>query len=322
MSERLDLKQFESDFEMTVVKANGIDVKVEEYGSRSAPVILLICGWSVQLTFWPKPFIENLVASGYRVITYDNRDVGLSEKIRWRPPTSPFAPHIMASRLLKRKILVPYTLEDMASDAIGLLDALDIDAAHILGLSMGGMITQIVAGKYRERVTSATILMSSSNRFGLPTPPIDLAMRVLFSRGGGSRARKAARSHRIWKRIRTQDGGYDDANFEQSITSTIDRAYYPSGRRRQVEAIMATGDLRRFARQISAPTLVIHGSADELARPHGGLDIAANIDGARFELIDGMGHDLPPNRISLITDMISEHLSSAERDTFSSRAVA
>ncbi|MEO0548499.1 MAG: alpha/beta hydrolase [Pseudomonadota bacterium] len=307
---------------MTVVKANGIDVKVVEYGPQNAPALLLICGWSVQLTFWPKPFIENLVSSGYRVITYDNRDVGLSEKIRWRPPTLPFAPHIMASRVLKRKILVPYTLEDMASDAMGVLDALNIDTAHILGLSMGGMIAQIVAGKYRSRVRSATILMSSSNRFGLPTPPLDLAMDVLFSRGGGSRKKKAERSRRIWKRIRTQDGGYNDASFEQNITSTIDRAYYPPGRRRQVEAIMATGDLRRFARQICAPTLVIHGSADKLSRPHGGLDIAANIDGARFELIDGMGHDLPPNRIDMITNLITEHINDAERDERASRAAA
>ncbi|MEO1304222.1 MAG: alpha/beta hydrolase [Pseudomonadota bacterium] len=307
---------------MTVVKANGIDVEVEEHGPRDAPAILLICGWSVQLTFWPKPFINNLVSRGYRVITYDNRDVGLSEKIRWRPPTYPFAPHIMASRLLKRKILVPYTLEDMASDATGVLDALEIDAAHILGLSMGGMIAQIVAGKYGDRVKSATILMSSSNRFGLPTPPLDLAMSVLFARGSGSRERRAARSRRIWKRIRTQDGGYDDANFNDSITSSIDRAYYPAGRRRQVEAIMATGDLRRFARRIAAPTLVIHGSADELSRPHGGLDIAANIDGARFELIEGMGHDLPPNRIGLITDLISNHLDRAGSVKRLSRASA
>ena len=297
---------------MTVVNANGIDIKVEEHGPKNGPALLLICGWSVQLTFWPKPFIDNLVDAGFRVITFDNRDVGLSQKMRGLPTVSPFAPHVMASRVLKRKLLVSYTLEDMAADAIGVLDALDIHRAHIVGLSMGGMIAQIVAGKYPQRVTSATMLMSSSNRAGLPTPPIDLAMAVLFSRRRVAPEKRAERSQQIWKRIRTQDGGYDDTDFAERITATIDRAYYPPGRRRQVEAIMATGDLRRFARRIKAPSLVIHGSADLLARPHGGLDIATNIDGARFELIDGMGHDLPPNRIDLISELITDHTQGAE----------
>lgn len=297
---------------MTVVTANSIDIKVEEHGPKSGPALLLICGWSVQLTFWPKPFIDYFVDAGFRVITFDNRDVGLSQKMRGRPTTYPFAPHVMASRVLKRKVLVAYTLEDMAADAIGVLDALDIHRAHIVGLSMGGMITQIIAGKHPQRVTSATMLMSSSNRVGLPTPPIDLAMAVLFSRRRIAPEKRAERSQHIWRRIRTQDGGYDDSDFAERITATIDRSYYPAGRRRQVEAIMATGDLRRFARRIKSPSLVIHGSADLLARPHGGLDIAANIDGARFELIDGMGHDLPPNRIELIAEMITTHAQSAD----------
>ncbi|MEP1144201.1 MAG: alpha/beta hydrolase [Henriciella sp.] len=307
---------------MTIVKANGIDLKVKEYGRPNDPAILLICGWSVQLSFWPKPFIEHFVSSGYRVITYDNRDVGLSQKMRRRPPTYPFAPHILVSRLFKRKVLVAYTLEDMAADAIGVLDALGISRAHILGLSMGGMITQIISAMHPDRVKSTTILMSSTNRFGLPTPPLDLAMRVLFARSGRSSEKRAARSLRIWKRIRTQDGGYDDVSFAQNITATIDRAYYPAGRRRQVEAIIATGDLRRYTRQIDSATLVIHGSADQLAPPHGGLDIAANIKGARFELIDGMGHDLPPNRIPMVSGLITEHLDRVENVKQFPRAVA
>ncbi|MEL7547195.1 MAG: alpha/beta hydrolase [Pseudomonadota bacterium] len=297
---------------MTVVKANGIEIKVEEHGPKDGPALMLICGWSVQLTFWPKQLIDDFVNAGFRVITFDNRDVGLSQKMRGRPTTYPFAPHVMASRLLQRKLLVAYTLEDMAEDAVGVLDALDIHRAHIVGLSMGGMIAQIIAGKHPQRVTSANILMSSSNRVGLPTPPIDLSMAVLFSRRRVSPEKRAERSQRIWRRIRTQDGGYDDANFAERINATIDRSYYPAGRRRQVEAIMATGDLRRFARRIKAPSLVIHGSADLLARPHGGLDIATNIDGAKFELIEGMGHDLPPNRIGLISGLITEHALAAD----------
>lgn len=296
---------------MTVVKANGLDIKIEEHGPKNGPALLLICGWSVQLTFWPKPFIQQLADAGFRVIIFDNRDVGLSQKIHHHLPTYPFAPHVIASRVLKRKVMVAYTLEDMAADAIGVLDALDIPRAHIVGLSMGGMIAQIVAAKYPQRVRSATILMSSSNRVGLPTPPPDLALDVFFARRGRTLEERTARTQRVWKRIRTQDGGYDDTDFAQAITATIDRSYYPQGRRRQMEAIMASGDLRRYARRINAPSLVIHGSADQLARPHGGLDIAANIPGARFELIHGMGHDLPPSRIGLIAELIVGHAKGA-----------
>lgn len=307
---------------MTILKANGIDIKVEEHGHKDAPALLLICGWSVQLTFWPRPFIDQLVQAGYRVITFDNRDVGLSKKFRGRPATFPFSPRVLASRFLKRKLLVAYTLEDMAEDAIGVLDALNVDRAHIVGLSMGGMIAQIVAANHPERTRSATILMSSSNRFGLPTPPIDLALDVLFARRGRSLQQRTARTRRVWKRIRTQDGGYNDEDFSETITATIDRSYYPPGRRRQIEAIMATGDLRRYARRIVAPALVVHGSADQLARPHGGLDIAANIRDAQFELIPEMGHDLPPNRIDLISGLISAHARQADSRISSVRRVA
>lgn len=292
---------------MSIVRANGIDIKVEEYGPSDGTPLILVCGWSIQLTFWPRPFIDRLTQAGFRVIVFDNRDVGFSEKTRSHITTYPFAPHIMASRYLRRKLGVAYTLEDMAADTVGVLDALGIDKAHVLGLSMGGMITQIIAAQYPERVETATILMSSTNRFGLPQPPLLLTAGVFLSRRPRSAKSSAAKSLRVWKKIRTQDGGYPDNDLADTISATIDRAHYPAGRRRQLEAIMATGDLRRFARRIVAPTLVIHGSADLLARPHGGLDIAANIRGARFELIDGLGHDLPPNKIDHIADLTIAH---------------
>lgn len=305
---------------MAAIKANGINLEVVEYGSKSDPAILLIAGWSVQLTFWPQAFIDNLVTAGYRVIVFDNRDVGLSTKIKHFPATSPLAPHILAARILRRKKLAAYTLEDMAADSVGVLDALNIKQAHILGLSMGGMIAQIVAAKYPGRVKSATILMSTTNRFGLPTPPLRLAFDVFVARRGSNQKARVQRSANIWRKIRTQDGGYDDALFADRVQSTIDRAYYPAGRRRQLEAISATGDVRRFTRAITAPTLIIHGSADKLARPHGGLDIAASIPGSRFELIDGMGHDLPPNRIDEVTALIVRHLDAGRKSPPRSRA--
>lgn len=251
----------------------------------------------MQLTFWPQPFIDAFVDAGYRVIVFDNRDIGLSQKMRFFPPTSPFALHVLAARFLKSRYLTAYTLEDMAEDARGILDALEIEKAHILGLSMGGMITQILAAKHPERVLSTTILMSSTNRLGLPLPPKLLAARVLLAPAFSTARASRNRSEKIWRTIRTEDGGYDEAQFDAGLTATIDRSHAPAGRKRQLEAVIATGDLRKWTRRITAPTLVIHGSKDLLAPPAGGMDIAACIPGSRFELISGMGHDLPPNRL-------------------------
>jgi len=298
---------------MSIIKANGIDIKIEEYGPKNGPAILLICGWSTQLTFWPKDFIERLCEAGFRVIAFDNRDVGHSQKFDSHLTTYPLAPHIMASRLLRTKVFLAYTLEDMANDAIGILDTLDIRRAHFLGVSMGGMITQILTSKFPERVISSTILMSSSNRFGLPGPPPLLALELLFRRARNDRRGSLKRSQRIWRKIRTQDGGYSENELENSLNSTIDRSFYPAGRRRQLEAVMATGDLRRFLRKIVSPTLVLHGSADILSRPHGGIDIAENIRGAKFELIDGLGHDLAPNKIEEISDLVIQHAREAQK---------
>lgn len=304
---------------MPIVQANGLDLMVEEYGSRRNPTLLLVCGWSVQLTFWPKPFIDGLVREGFHVVVFDNRDTGLSQKMR-RPATSPVSPHILAARVLKQKWLAAYTLEDMAADAVGVLDALGIERAHIAGLSMGGMIAQIAAAEYPERFETATIMMSSTNRAGLPMPPAGVAYKVFLSRRGRTAAQRVRRASQIWRTIRTQDGGYAEEELEDRLQSTIDRSFYPAGRRRQLEAIVATGDLRRFSRRIDMPSLVIHGSADKLARPHGGLDIAENIPGSRFELIEGMGHDLPPNRIPLIVDMIADHALGVSRKNVQRKA--
>lgn len=293
---------------MPQLKANGINIEYEDYGRPEDPAILFIGGWSVQLIFWPRPLIDALVDEGYRVIIFDNRDVGRSQKMRLFPATSPFAAHVLMARFFRSRLLTAYTLEDMAEDSVGILDALGIERAHILGLSMGGMITQIVAGKYPDRVLSTTILMSSTNRLGLPLPPLALAARVLINPRFIGKASHKRRSEAIWRSIRTINGGYDDTDFRAGISSTVDRAYAPSGRKRQLEAVVATGDLRRWTRRIKAPTLVIHGSKDLLSPPAGGRDIADCIPQSRFELIPGMGHDLPPNRLKEIIGMVKQHV--------------
>ncbi|MBO9452961.1 alpha/beta fold hydrolase [Tropicibacter sp. R16_0] len=295
---------------MPKLRANRINIEYQEFGDPASPPMLFIGGWSVQLTFWPQPFIDAFVDAGYRVIVFDNRDIGLSQKMRYFPPTSPFALHVLAARALKSRRLTAYTLEDMAEDARGVLDALGIDRAHILGLSMGGMITQILAAKHPDRVLSTTILMSSTNRLGLPLPPKRLAARILLTPLLSTAKASRRRSEKIWRTIRTQDGGYDEAQFNAGLTATVDRSHALAGRKRQLEAVIATGDLRRWTRRIKAPTLVIHGSKDLLAPPAGGKDIASCIPDARFELVSGMGHDLPPNRLDYLTNLIRAHLNS------------
>lgn len=295
---------------MARIKANGIQLEYMEYGNPDDPAIVFVGGWSVQLIFWPQELIDAVVSQGFRVIVFDNRDVGHSQKMWHFPPTSPLAGHVLLARFLGSRRLTAYTLEDMAEDTVGLLDALGIEQAHILGLSMGGMITQIAAAKHPDRFLSATILMSSTNRLDLPKPPLSLLAHLLFSPRFLSRNMARRRSERIWRKIRTQDGGYEDSTFKAGVSSTIDRSHSPAGRMRQMEAIFATGDLRRFAKRISTPTLVIHGTEDPLAPVEGGQDIAASIPQARLELIEGMGHDLPPKYLGRISSLVTGHLAS------------
>ncbi|MEQ8935404.1 MAG: alpha/beta hydrolase [Amphiplicatus sp.] len=305
---------------MALVKSNGIEIEVEEFGKESDPAVLLVMGLAAQLTLWPMSFIEALVAKGFRVIRFDNRDIGLSQKIHEARALSPFF-FIAAARLFGAQRLAPYTLHDMAADAVGVLDALRIERAHVVGVSMGGMIGQILAATYPERVNSFTAIMSSTNNPALPKAD-PAVLKALFAKRPPAKSRDELidRSVETWRLIGTKDGGNDPAAFRQRIAAAVDRCTYPAGVRRQLTAIVATGDLRRWTRTISAPTLVIHGSADPLAPNAGGRDIAATIESAKLEIIDGMGHDLPPRHLPKITELVADHLTSAEEKVRNSRA--
>ena len=305
---------------MALVKANGIEIEVEEFGKKSDPAVLLIMGLSAQLTLWPMAFIDALVERGFRVIRFDNRDIGLSQKMHEARALSPFF-FIAAARLFGAQRLAPYTLHDMAADSVGVLDALGVDSAHVVGASMGGMIGQLLTASYPKRVRSFTAIMSSTNNPALPkTDPA--VLKALFAKRPPAKSRDEIidRSVEAWGVIGTKDGGNDPAAFRQRIAAAVDRCTYPAGVRRQVAAIVATGDLRRYTRTISTPTLVIHGSVDKLAPNAGGRDIAASIEGAKLEIIDGMGHDLPPKHLPQITELIADHLKSAEEKARKSRA--
>ena len=297
---------------MPLVKANGLDIEVETHGPENGPAVLLIMGLAAQLTHWPTDFIEALTGAGYRVVAFDNRDIGLSEKLHTKRAPKPVT-HALLARLLPFAGLAPYTLEDMAEDAVGVLDALKIEQAHVIGVSMGGMIGQALCAAHPDRVLSFIPIMSSTNNPKLPKADPAI-IREIFTVRTRPRTRDELidRTVALWNMIGTKDGGQDPEHFRQRIADATDRCTYPAGVRRQIAAIISTGDLRRFARKITAPTLVIHGSADPLAPFRGGLDIAASVPDAKSKIIDGMGHDLPPRHLPEIIALVTEHIRSAE----------
>ncbi len=305
---------------MARVKATGIEIEVEEHGSKADPAVLLIMGLAAQLTLWPQALIDALVAAGYRVVAFDNRDIGLSEKLHAQRAMKP-ATYLFAARFLGLRSLAPYTLHDMAKDSVGVMDALAIDRAHVVGASMGGMIGQLMAANHAGRVESLTAIMSSTNNPRLPQADPAL-IREIFTVRSRPRTRDdlVDRLVGVWNLIGTPDGGNDPVEFRKKIEATVDRCNYPAGVRRQIAAIIATGDLRRWSQAIAAPTLVVHGSADPLAPPAGGRDIAATVKDAKLEIIDGMGHDLAPKVLPQITELIVGHIRSAEENARKSRA--
>jgi pimeloyl-ACP methyl ester carboxylesterase len=293
---------------MPVVKANNLDIEVETHGDPSDPAVVLIMGLAAQLIHWPPALIEALVTAGYRVVAFDNRDIGLSDKLEHLSAPSP-ALTFVSSVIGLGWMVAPYTLKNMAADTIGVLDALDIDRAHLLGVSMGGMIGQVAAAEHGKRLLSFTSIMSSTNNRELPRSNNGIVKRIVEARAKArSPEDMVERSMEILEMIGTPDGGREPAALRQIVEQGIQRCSYPAGVRRQIAAIVASGDLRRYARLIDVPTLVMHGDRDPLVPHAGSMDIAANVPGARLEIIEGMGHDLPPRHLDRISTLVIEHL--------------
>jgi pimeloyl-ACP methyl ester carboxylesterase len=270
-----------------------ITIAYEDMGNPDDPAVLLIMGLSAQLTFWQTAFCESIAEQGYRVIRFDNRDIGLSTHLDGVRVGGSMLTR-MARHQLGLASDVPYTLVDMAQDAIGLLDTLDIEKAHVIGGSMGGMIAQIVAGRHPERVLSLAIFFSSTNEAFLP-PPDPRKLWALLS-GPGKGATREAYVENAAKAIRTIGSPKYQLSWDEALRrsgAAYDRAHDPAGVVRQTCAVMGTGSLKKYTTAITAPTVVIHGKADGLMRPSGGKAIAKAIKGSKLVLIDGMGHDLP-----------------------------
>lgn len=289
-----------------------VELFYEEVGDPNDPAILLIMGLGAQLVLWPDDLFHGLAARGFRVIRFDNRDIGLSTKLDHLGVPKPL--WLLIANAVGLRPRAPYLLEDMAQDAVGLLGHLKIERAHIVGASMGGMIAQIVAARFPERVLSLTSIMSTSGAKGLPGPAPDIRKGFLMRKASaGPREKLVEEGVAVLKLIGTQDGGRSDDERRQMVERAIDRSYHPQGAGRQLAAIVASGPRTDLLPRITAPTLVIHGAADRLVPKEGGMDTAKRIPGARLELIDGMAHDLPPAFVPRVVDLIAAHASTTTR---------
>ena len=295
---------------MPNIRANNIDIYYEENGPADGPVILLVMGLGAQMIAWPDEFIHGLVSKGYRVIHYDNRDVGLSQ---WMDGAK--TPNLVWTMLKARfglPVRVPYTLTDMAADGIGLLDALGIDKAHVAGASMGGMIVQLMAANHRERLLSMTSIMSSSGKPGLPGARADIQKSFMVKRPpDASRDEAVAFGTELVRSFSYPDPARPENAHAEMTAKAFDRGYYPVGTRRQLLAIIADGSRVERLKKITTPTLVVHGGADPLVPKEGSEDIARHVPGARLEIIDEMAHDLPPSQVGRMVDLIAGHAKQA-----------
>lgn len=294
---------------MPHVQANGIHLEYETFGKPSAPAILLIMGLGGQLLLWPEALCRALADGGYHVIRYDNRDVGLSSKID--SAGKPDLNRAALRYLLRLPLKAGYTLDDMAADALGLLDALGIAKAHVVGLSMGGMIGQILAAQHGARLLSFTAIMTSSGNRGLPQPSLTLRMRLTRRPKSVTRESLIQHSVNTWKLIGSPGYPTPEAELRAMVERDQARCLYPRGMARQTLAIMAAPSRAPLLGRIKAPTLVIHGLADPLVPVAAGRELGRLIPGARLELIEGMGHDLPAPLLPRIGRLILSHVNAA-----------
>ena len=280
-----------------------LEIHYEDLGNAGDPPVLLIMGLGAQLVLWHDEFCGKLVDQGYRVIRFDNRDVGLSTKLHGRRAGGALIPNLLRS-FLGLPCPSVYRVEDMAQDAVAVLDHLGIDRAHIVGASMGGMIAQVFAARFPHRTAGLGIIFSSNNSPLLP-PPAPEALLALIKGPHPSSPREVIveNSVRVSKIIGSPAYMKSDEQLRADAIETYERCFYPQGIGRHFSAILGSGSLKRYDTRITAPTVVIHGRADRLMRPAGGRAIAEAIPGARLVLFDGMAHDLPE---PLFDDIISE----------------
>ncbi|MGH6693623.1 MAG: alpha/beta fold hydrolase, partial [Gammaproteobacteria bacterium] len=291
---------------MPRARANGIEIEYDSFGDPKAPAILLIMGSFGQLVLWPESFCHALADAGYYVIRYDNRDVGLSSKIEHAGKVRLFRAGMLAT--LRLPVSAPYNLDDMTQDALGLLDALKLHDAHVVGVSMGGMIGQMLAAKHGPRVKSFVSIMSHSGNPRLPGPRLEVRLRLIKRPTRLDRESLIHYGMQTWRLIGSPGYPVEEAALRAKVEGSFDRSNYPRGYARQLLAVLASGSRVPILRKISAPTLIIHGADDPLVPVAAAHDLQKHIPHARLEIVDGMGHDLPPQLLPRLTDLILGHV--------------
>ena len=285
------------------MQANGITIEYEEQGSGEP--LLLVMGLGGQLTDWPQEFVDLIADRGFRVIRHDNRDSGLSTEFTGPSPTTW---QIAKAVILRRPLASEYLLTDMAADAAALLTAIDIDSAHVVGVSMGGMIAQSLAIEHPEKVRSLTSVMSTtgSRKVGQPTK----RLVAKFARHKPP-SPETAIDDAIETFREICGPTFDEAEFRDMAKASIERSFRPVGTARQTAAVMASGDRTDQLRRLDVPTLVVHGLLDPLVRPSGGMATADAVPGSRLLMFNDMAHDLPRTRWAEIADEIARNASRA-----------
>jgi pimeloyl-ACP methyl ester carboxylesterase len=297
---------------MPQIKANGLDIEYDSFGREADPAILLIMGFSAQMTLWPVSLCEGLAKRGFRVIRFDNRDIGKSTHLIDKGV--PNVGEALAKLAMGQQASgAPYLLDDMAADAIGVLDALHIKSAHIVGASMGGMIAQIVAAKYPDRTKSLVSIMSTTGKHGLPQGKPEAMAVLTLPPASDSREDRIAAGLRIWRTIGSPGFRATDEELQAVVEHEIDRVpYEPTGAARQLMAILSSPPRNDMLKNVHCRTLVIHGADDPLIPVEGGKDTAASIPGAELIVVPGMAHDFTNALLPVYLTYIGEFVSGVE----------
>jgi pimeloyl-ACP methyl ester carboxylesterase len=296
---------------MATVTSNGLQLAYQEHGNITDPVMLMVQGLGMPLSGWPDVLIEALVAEGFRVIVFDNRDIGRSELLHHMK-----VPNLLVQilrRKLRMRVKTAYQLTDMMRDVEGLMDALQIESAHLVGVSMGGIISQLLAIHEPRRVKTLTSMMSTTSARKLPGPTKEVIRHITRGPKKGTVEAGLEFQWKLWRLLGGSRYRLSDEDLAEFLRRNFERGITAAGVARQTLAILAAPSRRAELRKIDIPTLVIHGDEDPLIPVECGLDTAQAIPGARTAIIEGMGHALPVALIERLVRLITQHARTVER---------